>query len=161
MRILIAIDGSPCSAKAVQQVAESGWPKGSEVKVLSVIEPIVIPIPEAVAMPESCYDVMCREARKEVDRAASLIRRSSPNLKLETAVSFGNAEEVILDEAESWEANLIVVGSHGRGMAGRLMLGSVSHAVALHAKCSVEIVRDRSANIPKAQSPDNRQSAFS
>jgi nucleotide-binding universal stress UspA family protein len=46
-----------------------------------------------------------------------------------------------LSEAAEWEADLIVVGSHGRRGVNRFLLGSVSEAVALHANCSVEIIR--------------------
>lgn len=48
---------------------------------------------------------------------------------------------LICSEAEKLSADLIVVGSHGYGAVKRVMLGPVSHAVSLHAKCSVEIVR--------------------
>ena len=48
---------------------------------------------------------------------------------------------VILREAEMWHADMIVVGSHGRRGFDRVILGSVSEAVALHAKCSVEVIR--------------------
>jgi hypothetical protein len=48
---------------------------------------------------------------------------------------------VILDEASKWNANLIVLGSHGRHGMDRLLMGSVSEAVAFHAHCSVEVVR--------------------
>ncbi len=48
---------------------------------------------------------------------------------------------MILEEAENLETDLIIVGSHGYGAVKRFLLGSVSQAVALHAKCSVEIVR--------------------
>ena len=47
----------------------------------------------------------------------------------------------ILDEAENWQADLLVVGSHGYPTWERLLLGSVSQAVVSHAKCSVEVVR--------------------
>jgi nucleotide-binding universal stress UspA family protein len=53
----------------------------------------------------------------------------------------GSPKEAILDEAERWGADLIVVGSHGYGAIQRLFLGSVSLAVATNALCSVEIVR--------------------
>lgn len=52
-------------------------------------------------------------------------------------------KEHILNEAIGWGADLIVVGSHGRRASSRLLLGSVSEAVALHADCSVEIIRAR------------------
>jgi nucleotide-binding universal stress UspA family protein len=55
----------------------------------------------------------------------------------------GYPKQVILDDAERWEADLIVVGSHGRRGLTRLLLGSVSQAVAAHAGCCVEIVRTR------------------
>jgi nucleotide-binding universal stress UspA family protein len=141
VKILIAIDGSGCSKAAIKEVAERPWPPATRVKVLCVIEPVVFPVPEAVIMPESCYDVMKAAAETEVDSALLSLRKKSPNLKIESETRFGEAEEVILDEAENWGADLIVLGSHGRGTTGRLVLGSVSQAVAIHAKCSVEIVR--------------------
>lgn len=52
---------------------------------------------------------------------------------------------MILDEATHWGADLIVVGSHGRRGVDRFLLGSVSEAVALHAACSVEVIRKRNS----------------
>ncbi|MEP6913931.1 MAG: universal stress protein [bacterium] len=52
-----------------------------------------------------------------------------------------NEQEVILDEAEAFGADLILIGSHGHGSFERFLFGSVSQAVALHPKCAVEIVR--------------------
>jgi nucleotide-binding universal stress UspA family protein len=50
-----------------------------------------------------------------------------------------------VDEAEEWDADLIVVGSHGYQSWERMLLGSVSQSVAAHAECSVEIVRCKKA----------------
>ena len=50
-------------------------------------------------------------------------------------------KKIILDEAGQWGADLIFAGSHGRRGLDRFLLGSVSEAVALHAPCSVEVVR--------------------
>ena len=63
----------------------------------------------------------------------------------------GDPKIAILDEAEHWGADLIVVGTHGYNALERLWLGSVSRAVASHAKCSVEIARLR-----KAQGADGK-----
>jgi nucleotide-binding universal stress UspA family protein len=48
-----------------------------------------------------------------------------------------------MDEAEKWGPDLIVLGSHGYSGWRRFLLGSVSHAVATHEHCSVEIVRQK------------------
>jgi nucleotide-binding universal stress UspA family protein len=50
---------------------------------------------------------------------------------------------VILDEAEKWGADLIVLGPRRMSGIERILLGSVSQAVATHAQCSVKIARER------------------
>ena len=79
------------------------------------------------------------------DAAARFKEATSPPLKLTTEIHKGYAKRIILDEADHWGANLIVVGSHGYSGFKRLLLGSVSQAVASHAKCSVEIVHSQKA----------------
>ena len=64
-------------------------------------------------------------------------------LEIVTEIKDGHAKDVILNEAEKWGADLIVLGSHGYSGFERFLLGSVSHAVATHAHCSVEIVRQK------------------
>jgi nucleotide-binding universal stress UspA family protein len=53
----------------------------------------------------------------------------------------GSPGATIVDEAERWKADLIVLGSHGFGPLRRCVLGSVSLAVVLHAHCSVQVAR--------------------
>jgi nucleotide-binding universal stress UspA family protein len=55
----------------------------------------------------------------------------------------GDPKARIVDEAKEWEADLVVVGSHGRRGIERVLQGSVSEAVAMHAPCSVEVIRTR------------------
>jgi nucleotide-binding universal stress UspA family protein len=64
-----------------------------------------------------------------------------PGVDVQFEVLRGSPAESIIEDAERWGADLIIVGSHGYGAVRRFLLGSVSHAVALHAPCSVEIVR--------------------
>ena len=144
MKILLGVDGSGCSEVAMKEVAARPWPSGSVVRVLYVLEPIVFPALEAVQMPESycaAREVAAREELKGVVR--ELKGNASRGLEIEWEMIPGSAAQVILCEAEEWGADLIVVGSHGRGRLGSFVLGSASQAVALHAKCSVKIVRER------------------
>jgi nucleotide-binding universal stress UspA family protein len=144
MKILLAIDGSPCSELAVEEVARRPWPAGSVVRVLTVIELTTVAVPEAVVLPQDYYDELERLAHEDLDRAVSRLREeATTKLTVEPAACTGFPKQVILDEAEGWGADLIVVGSHGRGLAERFLLGSVSQAVTAHAGCSVEIVRRR------------------
>ena len=140
MRILLAIDGSNCSDVSVKTVAKRSCPAGSIVRVLSVLEPITLPVPEAETVPESWYEAMRKAAHADIKRAVIVLKQPAV-FEIETAIRIGSPESVIVEEAEDWHADLIIVGSHGRGRAGRFLLGSVSQAVALRARCSVEIVR--------------------
>ena len=144
MKILLAIDGSPCSDAAVEEVARRPWPEGSFVKVLTAIEIPLPPTPEAWAIPLTYYEDMETALRKQ---GQNIVNRAIEKLKCNKTFTTdgvlipGAPRPVILDEAEDWGADLIVLGSHGYGALKRFLLGSVSQAVVSHAKCSVEVVR--------------------
>ena len=152
MKILLAIDGSRCSDVAVEEVARRPWPEGSSLKVLTVFEPPVPPTPETWAMPASYMEeidfALRQQGQKIIDRALQKLR-SNKSLELSSLVTPGSPRATILDDAESWGADLIVLGSHGYSAWKRFLLGSVSQAVVSHAKCSVEVVR--------CSSPEERQ----
>ena len=146
MKILLAVDGSPCSDEAIEEVARRPWPDGSSVKVLTAYELPVPPTPEAWALPANYLQEMDIGLRKQaqdvVDSAIRKLKSKLSNtISLDGALLPGPARTLILDEAESWGADLIVVGSHGYRAWERFLLGSVSQAVVSHAKCSVEVVR--------------------
>src|SRR5918911_674465 len=147
MKILLAIDGSTFSDRAVQEVVHRPWPAGSEVKIISVVEPMVTMMTETWVLPDNYWDgaeaAATEQARAALDAAVARFKEAAtPTLNITTEIHKGYAKRVILDEAEQWGANLIVLGSHGYSGFKRLLLGSVSQAVATHAKCSVEIVRN-------------------
>ncbi len=148
MRILLAIDASSFSALAVTEVATRPWPAGSEVRIMSVVEPPLIPTVETWIPPDNYLEPLEKageeQARAIIGKAADVIsKEQGEKLRLSTAIVKGHPKHAIIAEAEAWEADLIVVGSHGYRRLTKLWLGSVSQAVASHAKCSVEIVRVR------------------
>jgi nucleotide-binding universal stress UspA family protein len=144
MKILLAIDGSSCSDAAVEEVARRPWPEGSLVKVLIAVETPMPPTAETWALPVNYFQELDAALRKQgeniVNRALQRLK-SNKTFSADAVLVPGPPRPVILDEAESWGANLIVLGSHGYSAWKRFLLGSVSQAVVSHAKCSVEVVR--------------------
>ncbi len=150
MKILLAIDGSSFSDVAVAEVAGKPWPANSEVKIISVAEPPHLPVVEDWGPADNYYEEMEKHAEEQAQRivsqAANELRlRQGAGLLITTEVIVGHPRYAITDEAERWGADLIVLGSHGYQGLKRLLLGSVSQVVASHARCSVEIVRERQA----------------
>ena len=148
MKIVLAIDGSACSNAAVDDVARRCWPADSQVRVISVIEPPaqLTSGPWTYANSYEEQEALERaQAEETLSAAATKLRegKGSNTLNITTEVMVGSPKRIIVEEAEKWGADLIVVGSHGYRSWERMLLGSVSQAVALHAECSVEIVRKR------------------
>lgn len=143
MKLLIAIDGSSCSDAAVLEVCRRPWPEGTEVRIITVDAPLREDLSRgrSASMFDEINDQLRAEARKYLNDAVDVFRRCAPGLYVTSVLREGHPKDTILDEAEAWGADLIVVGSHGYGAIKRLFLGSVSLAIATNARCSVEIIR--------------------
>lgn len=146
MKILLATDGSECSQLAARSIAERPWPTGSEFRVVSVPE-LSAPVLQMIS--HSAMDKLRGDAMKRAEDAETGAEEVLANANLAesgtVAASAAAPKEIILQNAEEWGADLIVCGSHGRRGLSRFLLGSVSEAVASHAKCSVEIIRQKRA----------------
>ena len=149
MKILLATDGSEHSKLAVEEIANRIFPASSKLLIVSVFEnPSLnmyapLPMGDMANYYEQAELTIRKIAQQAVESAAELIAAKNKTLSISTAVLEGGAKIAILDAADEFSADLIVVSSHGRGGFERFLLGSVSQSVALHAKCSVEIVRKR------------------
>jgi nucleotide-binding universal stress UspA family protein len=146
MRILLAVDGSKFSDAATDAVIAQAIPGKAEVRVVHVVDTMDNPFPAMTAFDaeiEHAPNVQRKPAEALVEATAELLR--AKGLKATTAVEWGDPKSKIIDAAQQWHADLIVIGSHGRTGLERFMMGSVSDAVARHAPCSVEVVR-----IPKS-----------
>lgn len=145
MKILLAVDGSPPSQAAIDEVAHRSWPAATTVRILSVIQPYTPPATEVVlagATLEAIRKGQATEAERLTKQAGEQIAGTG-RLSVETDVREGDPRTVVVDAADEWKADLIVVGSHGRTGLKRLVLGSVAQSVVAHAHCSVEVVRRR------------------
>ena len=149
-KILLAVDGSAYAEAAARAIAERPWPARSEVRVLSVVE-VVLPAMHALFDPPFVQSDEVQRLRVEavaraqraVSDAVAILAPSGLAVSETISVLLDGTKEVILQEARDWGADWLFVGSHGRQGAERLLMGSVSEALAIQANCSVEVVRAR------------------
>ena len=154
LRVLLATDGSDYSAAAVQSVAERPWPPQTELRVISVPEFIVPPLETTYVSPEfwgSPRETSINDAKEAVASALKILKGTQFKTDGNVPLALDAPKGVILDEAKNWNASLIVVGSHGRRGFDRFVMGSVSEAVAMHAHCSVEVIRPRQSRKGKGE----------
>ena len=147
MRVLLAIDDSKFSQAAVRAVVTQVRTKGTEVRVLHVVEPLgayfSAMTPQLVPSVAEAEEEREKQATRLVQRVAQKIRNAG--FKTSEVVDAGDPKVRIIDHAAEWRADLVVVGSHGWKGLNRFLIGSMSEAVARHAGCSVQIVRIRNA----------------
>jgi nucleotide-binding universal stress UspA family protein len=146
MKILIAIDGSDFSQAALQSIIARPWPANTSVKVLHVVEPPSLLMGREMAAYDPEFEAVWKALREQakdlVEKAAEKLRAAQ--FIVSTELVEGDPKSHIIDVANAWHADMIVLGSHGRTGLSRFLIGSVSQAVVRHAHCSVEIIRSAS-----------------
>lgn len=147
MRILFATDGGRQSDAAVQAIQRLSLSAGDEIKVISVVDmalPMAVDIYGGYLPDTMEFEKAARENGTKILEAASakLSAFAEANgAAVSSELLFGSPDSRIVESAEQWNADLIVVGSHGYSRWERLLLGSVSDSVVHHAPCSVLVVR--------------------
>lgn len=145
MKVLVATDGSEYSTYAVKEFCRL-FPNRSnlQIKVVSAYEEQYVLAAEPFSVPAEYYQQMADAAKQQAGHftaaAAEIIQGCDGDMDLTIKILRGPPEKEIVELAEEWGADLIVVGSHGRGFIGR-MIGSVSDSVVHHAPCSVLVIR--------------------
>lgn len=147
MKILIATDGSEYGDAAVSYSANVfGANSQAEFKVVTVLEPAagteLEMIIESTEQLLDAHNQLFMNAETVVQEGGKVLKNSGA-VSVEHEVLAGPPARSIVEMADEWNADLIVVGSHGRGFWSRALLGSVSDSVSKHAKCSVLVVRKK------------------
>jgi len=147
VRIVIGMDGSPDSYAVLDAVASRAWPRGSEVRLVTVVDTIisVTPVPSEPSIVK-WFDVENENdlisLRQIFEASADKLREAGLNASV--VLKSGNPKYTLIEEAESWKADSLFVGAKGTRGIDRLLLGSVSATAAARAHCSVEVVRPKS-----------------
>jgi nucleotide-binding universal stress UspA family protein len=140
MRIVVGVDGSDASKTALELVASTTWPIGTEVRLVGAYELAtdwtgLTPLPTETGADEEAE----RAFFDEIHALSEPLQQSG--CAIETVIARGRPADVLLNEADDLRADLLVVGSHGRGVAASALVGSVSAALVDHASCPVLVAR--------------------
>jgi nucleotide-binding universal stress UspA family protein len=135
--IVVGVDGSPGAQVAVEFAAREAAAHGATLRMVTAWEVPPTVLSSGGVAPD-IYQSFEDEARQMVSDAASRVAALEPSVPREERVVEGHAGNALIDEAES--ADLLVIGRRGHGALTELLLGSISHQVADHAKCPVVIV---------------------
>lgn len=147
MKVILATDGTGHSDAAVEIVRNLNLSDGDEVKVVSVVDmavPLAMDIYAGYLPSSTDIEAAVKENTEKVlestrEKIAGFF--GGKNVLVSSEVLHGSPESRIVETAEEFGADMIVVGSHGYNRWERLLLGSVSDSVVHHAPCSVLVVR--------------------
>jgi nucleotide-binding universal stress UspA family protein len=145
VRLVVGVDGSKGAEAAVKAITTRHWPKGSEAHVvatLGVFPPATFLPLASEHIPAEAGEWIESENQKIRKAAEAAVRRlQGVGLNAGAVIREGDPRQMLCNEADSQKADSIFVGAKGMGRFERMLIGSVSSAVAARAHCSVEIVR--------------------
>lgn len=138
-KILVPVDGSDNSLRALDQALFIAKIAGSTVTAMHVIESPPTVYVESQKVLNELMSKFRTESAKILDKCKQIAENSG--IKIETVIAEGDAASNITGFANKEGFDVIVIGSRGHGKFKEVVLGSVSNKVLHHVKCSVLIVR--------------------
>ena len=151
--IVVGVDGSQESHAAVRWAAREAQTWGVPVTLMNVVTPVVMSWP-ATPLQETISACEVQNADDLLSHARQILlgefgTGNTPEVR--SQVCFSGVVAALVDASKN--ANMIVVGTRGRGAIGRALLGSVSTGLLHHAQCPVAVVHSREGRLPDAHSP--------
>ena len=147
MKVLLATEGSEFSKAAIDKCCKMfEESENTQIRIVSAAEPAFVATEPFAVSADYIHEIDAaarKQAEKAVADAEDSVPKHFPDLAadLSTTVIIDAPAKAIVEEAEKWGADLIIMGSHGYGFWQRAWLGSVSNSVVHQAPCSVLIVR--------------------
>jgi len=137
-RVLIAVDGSEVSLRAVEHASRIAKQDGAQLVALHVV---AAPPFETVGELGEYYNIARKEAKKWMKEAEGMAEAQGLTLRSEVIVGAYSVVDAIIGYAESNSVDLIVSGTKGRTPSARTLLGSVASGLVEYAGCAVLVIR--------------------
>ena len=157
-RILVPVDFSNPSLRALDYAVEFGRTLQAELLLLHVVEPIdysLVGDPYGVGFDASIvYQELERVGREQLSRLAARLR--ARRVAVRTLLGVGPAHRVIVDTAKKQRADVVIMSTHGRTGLPHLVMGSVAERVVRNAACPVLTVRGHTGGVrarPQRRAP--------
>lgn len=147
-RILVAVDGSHTSELALREAINLAKALEGQLRIVHAVDEISFNWDAEYADPAEIWKAMAETGRDILNRAAATVAEAEAGLKADTKLieidTLGRRiPEVIVEEAEAWPADLIVVGTHGRRGLSHVFLGSVAEGIVRVATQPVLLIRGK------------------
>jgi nucleotide-binding universal stress UspA family protein len=141
-RILIPVDGSPTSDRALGEALALARQQNAQLQLLHVIEEIHFVDIESSINYAELQETMRSSGNKVLTQAQTAVQQAGMTAETKLLEASGKrVASVIVAEAERWPADLIVIGTHGRTGFSRLLFGSVAEGVVRTASVPVLLIR--------------------
>lgn len=142
-KILIAVDNSTCSEKAAKTGYELAKNFSSQVALLNIIEPAPQTVNPDFALAPVFLELYDNSEENSHLLLKEIQKKYGKTIETTYLTSLDTATHGIVQQAEDWGAELIVIGTHGRSGLYHFLMGSVAEHVARKAACPVLIVPNR------------------
>lgn len=149
MKILIGYDGSECADAALADLRRAGLPGNTQALIVSVGE-IWLPIPRSFGLVDTHFTEEAPGLFEKTDalasQAAKRLQTVFPSWEIKAEALIGSPARTLIEKAEAWGPDLIVLGSHGLSGIKRLFVGGVSQKTLAEAHCSVRVAREHNSD---------------
>jgi nucleotide-binding universal stress UspA family protein len=159
MKILIGYDGSESADAALRDLQRAGLPDDAEALVVSVADVMMVPattnyevfeqaltsrrVRSALLLAQKQTARVLLEAKALTTKASERVRSYFPDWHIRAQEPAGQPFQELIKKADEWKPDLVVVGSQGHSLAGRLILGSVSKKIVTDSHHSVRVTRGK------------------
>lgn len=135
-KIVIAVDNDPTSERIALSGFQLGLQLNAEIALLSVVD-LTMLITEGAVTPKEFADITINDYKKNQQMLVDTVFKEH---KIWTFVEEGIPHEIILNVAKEWDADIIVLGTHGRTGFSHLIMGSVAEKIVRHSEIPVFII---------------------